>query len=629
MQSTRRAGPAWLGIIPKVVVGAVALTALACGRGEQGAGPNLPGEPPPNPTFSKAAYIFDVNTAKRTVKITAPTGATFSTTLPSNGKPGPSLSIQAPPSFSIVAGDVALLTVSNYFASNVGDFIPNKIRVRFDVSITNRLSSVQLITPTFPTPPAGVSGILLFPFSTTVTQTTGGASVGGDGTDVIIELPNRGQTAASTDWDGDGSAGSGAPFNFFNDADCAATGANDCYRWEAFAQPLAAGATSASRTVGFDIDPTVSSFRARLILSADLQNSGPAPVGTISGTVTSPLAGPLTGVTITATPGTGLTGTSGAGGAYSIASVPTGPKTVAITAGLPAGCTDPGSQSTTVSNGATSTVNFIVTCPGPSGSVVGSITRTGAGTQSLAGVIVTATPAAAGTSPASAAATGAASPFAFSVSNVAVGLGAGAGNGSVSLGALPAGCTNPGPGSYTGLTNGGTATVNFTVSCVVPPSFYQLSGSWGAISGGKVSLTITFDPTTRNDPAVNGAAADDINGFSGNVNWGTSRLAIFPASGAGSDPTATCVKPAGSPFDAVFVFNNAFATNTFRIVAASSGAGATTSTVVAVCTFNVLAGTATTVTTATSSLQITSFNGGTPVNLTPNTQVTEATLSIP
>jgi hypothetical protein len=128
---------------------------------------------------------------------------------------------------------------------------------------------------------------------------------------------------------------------------------------------------------------------------------------------------------------------------------------------------------------------------------------------------------------------------------------------------------------------------------------------------------------------VNGAAADDINGFSGNVNWGTSRLAIFPASGAGSDPTATCVKPAGSPFDAVFVFNNAFATNTFRIVAASSGAGATTSTVVAVCTFNVLAGTATTVTTATSSLQITSFNGGTPVNLTPNTQVTEATLSIP
>jgi hypothetical protein len=629
MQSTRRAGPAWLGIIPRVVVGTVALTALACGRGEQGAGPNLPGEPPPNPQFSKAAYIFDVNTARRTVNITAPNGATFSTVLPSNGKPGPSLSIQAPPSFSIVAGDVALLTVSNYFASNVGDFIPNKIRVRFDVSITNRLSSVQLITPTFPPPPAGVDGILLFPFSTTVTQTTGGASVGGDGTDIIIELPNRGQTAPSTDWDGTGSAGSGAPFNFFNDADCTAAGANDCYRWEAFAEPLAAGATSTARTVGFDIDPTVSSFRARLILAADLQNSGPAPVGTISGSVTSPLAGPLTGVTITATPGTGLTGTSGAGGAYTIPSVPIGPKTVAITSGLPAGCTNPGSQNVTITNGVTTTVNFVVTCPGPSGSVVGSITRTGAGTQSLAGVLLTATPAAAGTSPASAAATGAASPFSYSISGVAVGLGAGAGNGSVSLGTLPAGCTNPGPGSYTGLTSGGTVTVNFTVDCVVPPSFYQLSSSWGTISGGKVSLTITFDPTTRNDPAVNGAAADDINGFSGNVNWGTSRLAIFPATGAGSDPTATCVKPGSSPFDAVFVFNNAFATNTFRIVAASSGAGATTPTVIAVCTFNVLAGTATTVTTATSSLQITSFNGGTPVNLTPNTQTTEATLSIP
>jgi hypothetical protein len=592
---------------------AAAIGLAACQGGDNaGAGPVLPPDQPQNPQYRNAAFIFDVNTATKTVKVTEP-----STKL--NLAPG----IVGGPnsiSFSIIAGDVIQLTTSNYAASTVGQFAPNKIRVTFDVSLTNKLASVQLITPTFPTPPAGVTGVLLFPYSTTVTTTSGGVSVGGDGTDVIIEQPNRGQTAPSIDWNGDGSAGSGAPFNFFNDADCSAAGANDCYRWEAYASPLAAGATSLARTVGFDIDPTVANFRARLIVAADLQNSGPAPVGTVAGTVTSPSAGAIIGAIIAVTPGAGLTGTSGAGGAYSIANVPTGPKTVAITGGLPAGCTIPASQSATISNGVTSTVNFTVTCPAPSGGLSGTITRTGAGTQSLAGLTVTATPAAAGTSTSSGTSTGAASPFAYSLPAVQIGLGAGAGNGSVALSNLPAGCTNPGAGSYTGLTAGGSAIVNFTVDCIVPPAFYQLTESWGPITAGQVVLTISFDPTTRNDPAINGAGADDFSGFVGNINYGSARLTT--AAGA-------CVKGANAPFDLVFTVNLAFAPQTLRIVGAASGNGATTPVTVATCTFTVGAGTATTITTATSGLQVSSFNGGANTNISANTQVTEGSLSIP
>ena len=612
MQFARRPGRTGLNRFTTMVfASAAALGLAACQSGDNaGAGPVLPPDQPQNPQYRNAAFIFDVNTVAKTVKITEPTKNL-------NLAPG---AIGGPNAigFSIIAGDVIQLTTSNYAASTVGQFQPNKIRVTFDVSLTNKLGSVQLITPTFPTPPAGVTGVLLFPYSTTVTTTSGGTSVGGDGTDVIIEQPNRGQTAPSTDWNGDGTAGSGAPFNFFNDADCSAAGANDCYRWEAFASPLAAAATSESRTVGFDIDPTVANFRARLIVAADLQNSGPAPTGTVAGTVTSPSLGAIVGAAIAVTPGTGLTGTSGAGGAYSIGSVPTGPKTVAITGGLPAGCTIPASQGTTVSNGATSTVNFTVTCPTPTGQVSGTITRTGAGTQSLAGVTVTATPAAAGTSPSSATSTGAASPFSYSIPAVLIGLGAGAGNGSVALSNLPSGCTNPGAGAYTGLTSGGSATVNFTVSCIVPPAFYQLTESWGAISGGSVTLTITFDPTTRNDPAINGAAADDFSGLVANINYGSTRLT----------PTS-CVKGANSPFDLVFTSNLAFAPQTIRIVGAASGNGAVTPVTAATCTFTVGAGAPASITTVTSGLQASSFNGGANTNISANTQVNEGSLSIP
>ncbi len=586
------------------VLGAVAALGLAaCAAQEKAAGPVLPPAPPDNPQLLQAAFIFHVNTTTGRVDISAP-----QTTL--NGFNSPPARSGGPggPSFSLIGGDAINLTASNFFASAVGQFTPGKIRVRFDLNVTNELSSVQLITPTFPPPPPGVSGVLLFPFATHVTVTSGGVSVGGSGDSLIIELPNRGEVAPSTDWDGDGSPGSGAPFNFFNDTGCPA-GSNDCYRWEAFAQPLAAGATTAARTVGFDIDPTVANFSAKIIVAADLQNSGPAPTGTVAGTVGSPQRGSLNGVTVTVNTG-GFTGTTAGAGAYSIPNVTTGPKTVTL-GNLPAGCTDPGSQATTVSAGATATVNFTVTCTAPSGSVTGTITRTGTGTQSLDGTVITATPAAAGTSPAST--TLAAGALTYSIAGVQIGTGVGAGNGSVALSNLPAGCTSA-PGSYTGLVLGGSVTVDFSVSCAAPAALYQYRAVWGAISGGSVTLTLSFDPSTLNSPTVNGAAADDFNAFQASIAYSPTRLTF-----------GSCANGAGSPFSNITA--NSPSAGTLNLQNFMTGAtGSITAQVVAVCTFTVTAGAAASVTTNTTLQVIASFNGD---NLIPNTQKNEGTLSIP
>lgn len=588
-----------------------ALAACAKDSGDLGTGPNLPGDPPSNPQLSQAAFILDVNTQMRKVTISQPS-VKVTAAAANLGKDHPSLRVDGGPSFSVLAGDVINLTTSNYFASAVGAVTPGKVTVRFDVNITNRLGSVQLITPTFPTPPAGVPGLFLFPFSTNVTTTSGGVSVGGDGTDVIIDLPNVGQVAPSTDWNGDGSAGSGSPFNFFNDTGCPA-GSNDCYRWEAFAQPLAAGATSESRTVGFDIDPTVSNFRARIIVAADLQNSGPTPTGTVAGNVTSPQRGALSGVTVTVTSG-GFTGTTDGAGAYSIASVTTGPKTVALS-GLPSGCTNPGSQNTTVSSGGTSTVNFSVVCTAATGNVTGSITRSGPATPSLAGVIATATPGASGTSTSSAT-LGSANPSSYTITGVQVGSGAGAGNGSVALSSLPAGCTAaPVSGTYTGLTLGGTVTgPSFNVDCQTPPSFYQYAATWGTPSGGTVSLTLTFDPTTRQDAGVNGASADDIAQFQATIAYPTSRLTFVD-----------CVNASTGANGFTNINANETSPGQISLLNFKNGNGATAPVTLGVCHFTVNAGSASLVTTSTTFTVVApDGNGDTVSDLIPNTNKTEA-----
>jgi hypothetical protein len=591
-----------------VLLSATAALAVACGGERATTGPRLPGNPPPNPQILSAAFIADVNLRTGKIKITEPQSplpAAISPLTPGGfsggglrkpGEAGPEL-----PYRSIIAGDVIELTASNYSASAVGQFTPNKIRVSFDINITNRLASVELITPTFPTPPAGVSGVFLFPYSAVATVTTGGVSVGGDGTEVIVEQPSYGAVDASIAWEG-------APHNFFNDGGCAA-GANDCFRYEAYAQPLAAGATSEARGVGFDIDPTVGSFRARLIVAADLRNSGAAPTGSIAGLVSSPQRGPLAGVLATVTSG-GLTGTTDASGNYSVSGVATGPKSVSLS-NLPSGCIAPVSQSVTVPSGGTATANFSVQCSVPSGSIGGTISSSQGG--GLGGVSVTATP----TGGSAVAAVSTSGSGAYSIPSVPVGA---AGTGSLALGNLPTNCTNPGAIAYSGLTNGGSITVDVTVSCAAPPQGYPYTLTWTSISAGQVTLTVRINMSGFDDPAIPGA--DDIDAIQTvTVLNNASRLQFVSAANGAGSGLQNLSANGGTPGQISWLN---FSTNSG--VATQQGLQT-----LAVFTFNVLAGAPATVTTSSSFLPArgdaaASRNG---TDLIPRILVTEGSLSLP
>lgn len=588
-------GRTGLARVATVLLASTTALSLACSDERGTSGPQLPGNPPPNPQIKSAAFIADVNLITGVVKISPP----VSTVTPglSASLAGPARSLHAGDlNYSILAGDAVEITASNMVASAQGAFAPGKVRVTFDVNVTNRLSSVELITPTFPTPPAGVSGVILFPYENVVTTTNGGVSTGGDGTDVIVELPSQGAIEAAISWDG-------APHNFFNDAGCTA-GSSDCYRYEAFAQPLAAGGTSEARVVGFDIDATVHQFRARLIVTADLRNSQGSPTGTISGSVTSPQRGALSGVVVTAQSGN-FTGTTGGAGAYSIASVTTGPKTVWLS-GLPAGCTNPGSQSVTVTSGGTATANFVVQCDVPAGTINGTISSSQGG--GLSGVSVSATPTGgAAVGPVFSSATGA-----YSLGGVPV---AGGGTGNLALANLPANCTNPGAIPYSGLTDGGTIVVDVTVSCAAPLQGYQFTATWGTIQSSQVTLTLRIDMGTFDDAAIPGP--DDIEAIQATLNYSPSSRLQFASSanvpGSGLQNQVSNGSTAG-----VVEWGNV---TTNANPATQQGLQG----LIAI-TFNVLAGAPQTVTT-TNTVSIAESKNGT--NLVPRILVTEGTLSIP
>lgn len=269
-------------------------------------------------------------------------------------------------SYALAGANELGVTVTNLVRSQPGQYQPGKVRVTFDVALTNKMNAASFVTPTFPKPPAGQTGLLLFPFQ-------------------ISETPHVGLPKPSIDWDGDGSAGSGAPWNFFNDPVCSK--GNDCYRWEAFPAPLAPQQTTSPRSVGFDLDPRITAFTVYMVLAADLKDTPPVPgSGGVAGTVTSPQRGALSGVSVGT--GTATTATDGAG-LYTLAGLAPGSATLTLT-NLPAGCTDPGSQSATVTSGGVATVNFTVTCttpPGQLGSVSGLVDGS-PGPSGLAGVRV-------------------------------------------------------------------------------------------------------------------------------------------------------------------------------------------------------------------------------------------------
>jgi Tol biopolymer transport system component len=292
------------------VAAAVAAVALASCASDQVTQPDPPGVPS---DLGARAIAVRVDVAAGTATVLDRTG----------------MAAGAGVSFALLGANEIAATTSNFFRSAVGQFIAKKVRIRFDVALTNR-SIAALLPPTFPTPPAGNQSVMLFPFSTTLT--------GGNG---AID--------ASTDWDG-------AFRNFFNDASCSSGGRSDCYRWEPYPAPFAPGATSAAQTVGFDVDPTVQSFTTYFVLAADL----PVPAS-ISGTVSSPQRGPLGHVVVTLAPPNRVTGTTNTG-AYGFDNVALGSYTLSLS-GLPGYCEPAPAQNVTVPSGANVTVNFTVQCP--------------------------------------------------------------------------------------------------------------------------------------------------------------------------------------------------------------------------------------------------------------------------
>src|SRR5262245_28640575 len=243
-----------------LIAGLATIALSACSKESPvGAAPELPDNPPIPAQYRGAAFIMDVSAGKHTVKITAPT-STISSPSSQRSVDG-KLSGDSSAHYSLLGADVIELTTTNFVAGAVGAAVPGKVLITFDVTVNNRLPGIQLITPTFPTPPAGVTGVQLFPFEISVTTTTGG--VAGSGNEVIVQSPRFGAVVASNDWNG-------APHNFFNDVGCTAT-SNDCFRYESFGTIAPLGASTA-QTVGFLIDPTVGDFRVEMIVAGRLES---------------------------------------------------------------------------------------------------------------------------------------------------------------------------------------------------------------------------------------------------------------------------------------------------------------------------------------------------------------------
>ncbi len=473
---------------------ALLLLAACAAESPAPAAPVLPGNPAIPAQYRGAAFIMDVSATKKTVKISAPAASIANRNVAANLN----LNVGDEPQLSLLGGDVIDLTATNFVAGAVGAVQPGKVLITFDMQISNKLSGIQLITPTFPTPPSGVVGVQAFPFEISVTTTSGGVTTIGN--EVIVVSPRFGAVVPSSDW-------GGSPHNFFNDVGCPVT-ANDCFRYESFGTIGSLGA-STPQQVGFLIDATVGDFRAKIIVAADLAPTVVLAPGTVAGTVTSPQLGNLGNVAVSVSGG--FSGTTIANGSYSIAGVATGSRTVSVS-NLPGGCTAPASQNVTVPTGATVTANFTVNCTVPTGTIGGTLLSSLGGGLNNVSVVVTPT----GGSAIAAVTTNAAG--LYTVTNVPTVPA----TGTVTFSNLPANCTNPGPQAYSGLTTSGL-TINRTITCTPAPTTYPLTAVWGAITntgptGRQVTLTLSIDMgSAPGSLAINGAAADDLAGITLNV----------------------------------------------------------------------------------------------------------------
>ena len=213
--------------------------------------------------YRGAAFILDVSTTRRVVKVSPPVSAAAST----SQNPLGARSLTSGLNASLLGADVIEMQISNYVAGAVGATVPGKVLVTFDLTLVNRLQGVALGTPTFPIPPMGVTGVQAFPFEVSVVTSPG--SVSSQSNQLMVTSPSFGQAIPSAEWDG-------APHSFFNDANCGAT-SNDCFRYEPFGT-IGAKASSPPRRVGFLIDPTVRDLRIKLLVAADIHPTGTATI---------------------------------------------------------------------------------------------------------------------------------------------------------------------------------------------------------------------------------------------------------------------------------------------------------------------------------------------------------------
>ena len=151
--------------------------------------PTSPDTRPTEPAdLSRTAFLLTIDVASGRVTVGRPQQASRSSAGPAGR-----------PSFSLIGSDAISLHAGNCTFSS----IPNNSKLKscsMTLSIENRLASTDLVSPTsFPKPPAGVSGILVFPYTVASLSVTGGTAV-----------PNA-------LWDG-------APANFFNDFSGCASG---------------------------------------------------------------------------------------------------------------------------------------------------------------------------------------------------------------------------------------------------------------------------------------------------------------------------------------------------------------------------------------------------------------------
>jgi hypothetical protein len=196
-----------------------------------------------------------------------------------------------------------------------------------------------------------------------------------------------------------------------------------------------------------------------VIISCGGGSSSPTSpqTGTVSGTVTSNGTG-ISGASVTVTPSgqSALASVTTSGtGTYSVSSVPVGSGTVTVS-NLPSGCTTPAAAdySGLTSNG-TVTINVAVTCTTAQlGTVSGTVTNSGT-SAGISGATIVVTPTGGTALPS----VTTSSSGAYTVHSVPLG------GGAVAVSNLPTGCTTPSAGSYSGLTGGGTATVNIAVTC--------------------------------------------------------------------------------------------------------------------------------------------------------------------